>query len=660
MAEFDTDIVVSAIEKIKEYPGAWENIYKECKDDEEFALLGKHMDVATQQKYGLENARQQNLLKPYVNNQANQTLQNHYRAIVSPNGGGSDITKAREREQVLRGQQRNGAAQAYNQARRYQLASGIHYSRIEVDYASDRGNEKEYRYADCTNTYSIFPEPAVMFGDCTFSGMKDFLIKEDVPKSQWKDKTGEDWSYGSATFKTIWYYWRRKETSKDFQFITNDGADVMGSDLFGEGEPDYSQVQMDGDEPLGRDVSSYEWEWAILLEDSKKELKRGNWLGCYPPLVACTGEKVIESMPDGTLKVHFYSLIHDAKEPQIMFDIVENIKMLRLARSPYGMWKIAFESVIQKQNEEYRESAVTGMIDMLYKGMDENGNQIAAPEFMEPHVLDRVLLELQQQYQQQIERILGIYDAALGQKSNEKSGIAIKERAKQSNLSNYHFEFNFLEYVKQLGTVVLESMPKYLTARQQLMFVDRDDQAVVQMINQGRVSFEPNERYSMMVEVEPNSDSNREAEAEALMEMAANPVLGPIIAKTPGAAADVIKAQKGKFAQQLGAKIEQAANDPEKQAMKQQMDEMRKQGQALQEQLKQAQADKSLEFLKEKNRNMEAMAKLQQEAAKNADTTEINAYKAETDREKVNGLPQSPESLGAPVDLLPAGADAIT
>ncbi len=439
----------------------------------------------------------------------------------------------------------------------------------------------------------------------------------------------------------------------------------MGSDLFGEGEPDYSQVQMEGDQPLGRDISSYEWEWAIILEDNKSELKRGNWLGCYPPLVACTGEKVIETMPDGTLRVHFYALIHDAKEPQIMFDIVENIKMLRLARSPYGMWKIAFESVIQKQNEEYRESAVTGSLDMIYKGMDSDGNQIAAPEFMEPHILDRVLLELQAQYQQQIERILGIYDAALGQKTNEKSGVAIKERAKQSNLSNYHFEFNFLEYVKQLGTVVLESMPKYLTAQQQLMFVDRDDKAVVQMINEpGGVAFNPNERYSMMVEVEPNSDSNREAEAEALMEMAANPVLGPIIEKTPGAAADVIMAQKGKFAQQLGAKIQQAANDPEKQAMKAQMDEMRKQGQQLQEQVLQLQKDRSLEEFKEANRHKEAMAdaennrfKLQLEAAKNADTTEINKFKAETDREQVNGIPQMPNSLEG--EITP-GADAIT
>jgi hypothetical protein len=653
--EFDTDIVHSAVEKIKEYPGAWENIYKECKEDEEFSLLGTHMSPELQTKYGLQNARQQNLLKPYVNNQANQTLQNHYRAIVSPNGGGSDITKARQREQVLRGQQRNGAAQTYNQARRYQLAAGIHYSRIEVDYASDRGNEKEYRYADCTNTYNIFPEPAVMFGDCTFSGMKDFLIKEDVPKSQWKDKTGEDWSYGATTSKTIWYYWRKKETSKDFQYITMDGKEAMGSELFGDGEPDYSMVQMEDDKPLGRDVSSYEWEWAIILEDSKKELKRGNWLGCYPPLVACTGEKVIETTPSGELKVHFYSLIHDAKEPQIMFDIVENIKMLRLARSPYGMWKIPFESVIQKQNEEYRESAVTGMLDMIYKSLTENGDQIPPPEFMEPHILDRVLLELQQQYQQQIERILGIYDAALGQRTNEKSGVAIKERAKMSNLSNYHFEFNFLEYVKQLGNVVLESMPKYLTAQQQLMFVDRDDKAVVEMINTpGGVEFNPNERYSMMVEVEPNSDSNREAEAEALMEMAANPVLGPIIAKTPGAAADVIKAQKGKFAQQLGAKIEQAANDPEKQAMKQQMEEMRKQGQALQEQLKQLQASQSLEEFKETNRHKEAMAKLQLESAKNADEMAVKAFDANTKREQTNAIPQIPNSLPVP------GADAIT
>jgi len=153
----------------------------------------------------------------------------------------------------------------------------------------------------------------------------------------------------------------------------------------------------------------------------------------------------------------------------------------------------------------------------------------------------------------------------------------------------------------------------------------------------------------MLVEVEPNSDSNREAEAEALLEMAANPILGPIIAKTPGAAADIIKAQKGKFAQQLGAKIEQAANDPEKQAMQQQMDAMRQEGQKLQAQLEQAKTDKGLEFLKEKNRNAEAMAQIQLNAAKNADDTEIKKFDAETKREQVNGIPQEPNSLEEPI-----------
>lgn len=648
--DHDAAIVQEVIQKRDSYPAAWKDIYKECKEHEEFVLMGKQMDAGTLRKYGFPmNSKQPNLLKTYVNNQANQTLQAHYHPVISPNGGGSDITKARMREDVLRGIQRNGGPQTFNQARRGQLAGGIHYSRVIVDYASDRGFQKEFRYEDVTDTYNFFPDPQVITS--TFSDMRDFLIKDEIPRSMWKERTGMDWTYGQEQKRTLWYYWKKKSVSTQKEYIMDSGEEMLESDLpMGEEGPDMSSVQMedDGITPYSRDVSMYEWEWYMVQDTSKDLMKSGTWLGCFPPCVACTGEKVVEQTTSGA-KVHYYPLTRDAEEPQLLYTILENIIKLRLGRSPYSKWKIAFESVILKQSQEYRDSAVTGDFDVLYRSYMPDGKAIPAPEEMEPHILDKVLIELQQVQEDKIKRILGIFDDSLGKQTQAKSGIAVERLTAQSDLSSYHFEFNFLEYIKQMGVCTLEAFPKYLTAPQQIAFVDKDDKAVMQMINTpDGIMFDPNEKYSLVVEVSPDSDTDREAEADGLKDMIDNPFLGPAIAKIPGAMALIVKAQKGRYAQQLGEMMEQAANDPQAQQMQQQFQQAQQVISQLKQQLTQqnlklqGKGDQaSLDAMKENNRHLEAISKLRLDA----DGKHIEAFDADTRRMAVDMKPQLPESL---------------
>ncbi len=285
-------------------------------------------------------------------------------------------------------------------------------------------------------------------------------------------------------------------------------------------------------------------------------------------------------------------------------------------------------------------------MDLLYQDYDDQGRALPEPTEQEPFVLDRILLELQQIQIQKIEQILGIPTAVFGEKTNETSGIAIERRKRDGDVSSYHFTFNFLEYVKQMGLVTLEAFPHYYTTEQQVAFMDKDDKAVMQTINQpGGLSFNPMERYSLVVEVQPDSDTDREAEADSLMAMVENPQLGPLIMQAKGAPALVVKAQKGRYAQEIGALLEGMANDPQKQEMQAKIQEMQAEGRKLQEENTAMKQSKDLEFLKEQNRAIEANRKLDIEAAKNADTTEINAYKAETDREKVDLIPKTPESI---------------
>jgi hypothetical protein len=635
-------------QKKSDYPSAWTHAYDQCKADEDFVLGGNQLTPQMAKNYGFgKNYRMPNMLKPYINNQANETLQNDYRASVFPNGGGADITKARLREQALGGIQRvGGAPEVYNLARRGQLSAGLHYSKVIVDYSDYRGMGQKFEYEDVQDTYSVYPNPYVQ--KATFEDMKDFLIREDVPKSNWEEKTGKPWTNGSEKTHPIWFYWRQIKAFTDKEYLDNEtGAGVLESELpmGADGSPDISTVKTGSDgAPFARDVKKFQWEWFVIDDNSENIYNEGEWLGECSPLVACTGEKIIKRNENGN-KVYYNSLAHDAKEPQMVYTICENIILLQLAKSPYPHYEIADGSIIVKQLGEYRQSAVTDDLDVIFKPYDDQGRALPPPRRVNPDGVDPELLNLQQVQLQKIERILGIYDAALGQKSNEKSGVAIKERAKQSNLANYHFTFNFLEYVRQLGYVVLEAMPKYYTVQQIIPMLDNDDQMVMQEINgPDGISFGEDEQYRMVVEVVADNDTARENQAEQGMEMVNSPTLGPLIVKVPGAAADIIAMQPGKLAQNLSNKMKGMSEDPEKQAMQQHIQQMQQQGQQLQQELQQVKTDKSieaaklqLEQTKEQNRHDEKMRELEISVANNADKNEVAAANAVTDRESKVG-----------------------
>jgi hypothetical protein len=58
-----------------------------------------------------------------------------------------------------------------------------------------------------------------------------------------------------------------------------------------------------------------------------------------------------------------------------------------------------------------------------------------------------------------IKEVLGFYDANLGKQSNEKSGVAVENRATQGNLSAFVFMDNMNQAIAQGGKVVLSLMP---------------------------------------------------------------------------------------------------------------------------------------------------------------------------------------------------------
>lgn len=593
--ERDSQILDGFKEKKSRYQDYWGPIYKETEKHREFTLMGKQLDDGELKRYGLKYPLMPNLLLTYANHEANKTLQTDYRGKVTPNGGGANEVSARARQEVLRGLQRiNSIEQVFNLVRRDQVCGGVSYSMAKLDYAGKRGFGKTLKDEFLEDYQNVFPDITVK--TCTFSDMRDCLIKQDVPKSEWEELTGQkasdaDWK-GKKT-KELWHYWIREDV-RDQELLMEDGlSTTMESALpLIDDKPDYTGVKMGEDgEPLGRPTEDYTWCWYKIINDDEI-LDEEQWLGSYPPIIACTGRKVTSKD-----KTYYQPLTQFAEEPQKVYTILENIIALRLSKSPFSKWLVPFEGVDVKQMISLRAASMIGDNDILYKSLTADGKPIPPPEEIEPHILDVVLIELQNEQRMKIQQIFGIFDANLGNKSNEQSGIAIERRAQGGELSNYDLQFNYMEYVEQVTRVKLDLIPKCLTAPQQMAFVDEDDNTVMNWVNTtGGVQFSPDEEYSLSIEAMPISQTAREDEANALMKMAE---VMPIIAQNPQAVALIVKAQPGRYAGQIAEFI--AKGDPQIQEAKKVIGELQSKLQQVtqQAQAKQAQDSVAIATLKQ-------------------------------------------------------------
>lgn len=564
-------ILADAKDKKSRYIEFWKPIYDKTEKHREFTLMGKQLSDERKGQLGIVEVMQPNLLLTYANHEANKTLQTDYRGKVSPNGGGVNEVQARARQDALRGLQRtNNVNQVYNNARRNQIAGGVAYSIVVVDYAAKRGFGKTIRSEFLEDYQNVLPD--INTKSSTMDDVKDFLYKKEVAISDWEDETGEaPKGWGMKKKKDLWYYWVREDV-QDTEYLLEAGGTATGAKLDG----DLSTVKKgkDGDE-LSRPITDSTWCFYKIDETFTNLFDETEWKGSYSPLIACTGRKVVSS--DGT--VHYQPLTEFAEEAQEIYTILENIICLRLSMSPFSKWKVALESMNIKIDEILVKASATGTGTIWYKHADDSGNVIPPPEEVPPHILDPILIELQREQENKIQKIFGIFDANLGEKSNEQSGVAIERRAQGGDLSNFDLQFNYMEYVKQDARVTLDLIPKYLTAPQQMAFVDEEDKTTMQWINTtGGVQFSPDEECYLSIEAMPISQTAREDEARSLMEMAK---AMPIIAENPDAVALIVKAQPGRYAGQISEFI--AKGSPQLQQAKQMI-------QQLQQELQQAQA----------------------------------------------------------------------
>jgi len=550
-----------------------------------------------------------------------------------------------ETAEILNGIIRNIEVQskadiAYDTAIDSAVSNGFGYFRIDIEYARDDSFEQDIVINRIANPLTVYGDPASTAADSSDWNVAFVteMMRKDLFKAEYPDAEAVDWEALRADDNArLWFesdgvrlaeYWVRDEITRTLLRLSS--GEVMYEDDFSPNQEFFAQagITVEAD----RQVPSHKVVQHLIT--GAEVLETTEWVGRYIPIVPVYGDEVnVEG------RRYFQSLIHFAKDSQRMYNYWRTAatELVALApKAPFIGPEGAFDddprwATANTQSHAYLE----------YSGQ--------IPPQRQPFAgVPAGALQEALNASDDMKNTMGLYDASLGARSNETSGVAIKARQREGDISTFHFQDNMTRAIRHGGLIVLDLIPHIYSEPRIMRIMGEDEtpenvpinQPIPQMM-QGQPQLDEQGqpvtkaydltvgKYDVTVKAGPSFTTRREEAANQMIEMVrafpqAAPIMGDILADSLDwpRADEIAKRLKTLLPPNLQG--EEDGPDPQVLAMQQQMQEGLKAYQQMGQELEALKASKAIEAEKLKIDQMKAQA----DVAK----VDIEKFKAETDR----------------------------
>jgi hypothetical protein len=642
-----------------------------AQDDIRFARLGEQWpaEIVEQRKRESRPCLTINRLPAFIRQVVNDARQNKPSIRVHPADSAADPETA----EIINGLIRNieytsDADVAYDTGVECAVTGGFGYWRVDLDYSYDDSFDLDIKIGRISNPLSVYGDPnstAADSSDWNVAFVTEVLSNEEF-KLRYPDASHVDWEDTDAwSGADDWHdngilvaeWWEREEVESVI-YKTVDGIVLSqerietDEDIQGGIESGMIQFQTDrSGQPIKRTVKSHKVTQRII--SGLEVLETNEWPGRYIPIIPVYGDEIVV---DG--KRHFRSLVHDAIDPQRMFNYWRTTSTELVALAPRVPF-IGPEGAFDADPEKWAS------INTRSHGFVEYSRDSVAPPQRQPLDAGPAAGALQEAMlaSDDMKSIIGLYDASLGARSNETSGRAIMARQREGDVSTFHFIDNESRAIRHTGRVVIDLIPSVYNTERIIRVLGEDGNEKQVKINgeyqkiddkTGQPMREPvqgpdgqpmrdedgNElmravmalhdlsagKYDLTVTTGPSFTTRREEAAFQMTEMmralpASAPIIGKHLAKNldwPGA---------DEIAEELEAMMPSPDTVP-----RAQVEQMMNQGKQviaqLQERIKELEGNQALDA-----------AKLQEDQRSNMAGEAIDAYQAETQRMGVVARP---------------------
>lgn len=426
-----------------------------------------------------------NRSQQFLRNVTNPIRQNMPVLKVETDGGDDGTDPELANGLLRRIQYNSSAAHVYANATEHAVGCGIGWFRIATDYYDDEGFNQDICIKRVFNPLTVYPDPGAVEPDR--SDMSWCLVSEPMPTEAFKLKypgkstsgmddptSGQGSSavaWGSGDWVRVAEYWKKTETADELLLLmTGDTVRKSGLD-----KQQYAMLQDGGFIQNSRPTKSY--KVTMTLVSGVEQLEDPYEFPCkWIPLIPVIGAEV--PMEKG---VYRHGLIRFQREPQQLNNYFLSVAAESLGQQPKAPWLVT-NKMIAKFKSLWDNANRESTPYLIYE--PDSAAPGGEPKRIAPPPLPAGLVQFAQMMQDDMKASTGIYDAALGQRSNETSGVAIAARKEQGTNATFHYVDNLEHSLDHLGRVLLNMMPKvYDTPRAMKLHTDDDREKDV-VINQ--------------------------------------------------------------------------------------------------------------------------------------------------------------------------------
>lgn len=530
-------------------------------DDLRFARLGEQWpeSVRKQRERDGRPCLTVNKMPAFIRQVVNDARQNKPSISVHPADDDADPDTAQVIEGLIRNiEVTSNADVAYDTGLDFAVSAGWGYLRVNTEYASDDTFEQDLVIDAVSDPLTVYGDPYERGADS--QDWNHAFVVSTMPKDEfeatYKGEDPVDWDNGPyANIPTSWSdgelvviaeYWRREPSQRQIVAL----SDGMVCDL-AEYNANKAEAVAAGLVIVGKPRTVASHKVVQYTMSGCEVLKTTPWAGRYIPIIPVYGEDIIV---EG--KRHLRSMIRDAKDAQrrVNFHTSAVTELVALApRAPFIGKVGTFETDALKWETANSESHAY----IEFDGEMPQRQQFAGVPAGE---MQQVLLA-----SDDMKAIMGLHDASLGARSNETSGVAIKARQHEGDVSTFNFNDNLTRAIRHLGRVLLDMIPEVYSVARIIRTMGQDGTPKKVSINQQpgmghnggpgmgdgddesaadlKVYDLTMGKYDLVVKAGPAFSTRREEAAAQMMELmqafpAAAPVIGDLFAKNldwPGA-----------------------------------------------------------------------------------------------------------------------------
>jgi len=452
--------IKDALDMWGQYQSYWSDIYEAARSDQEFALGAPYQ--WDQKDITLRNGRPcltVNVLPQFTHQVTNQIRQNTPSINVIP----SDAKSSEETAKVLKGlikriEYRSDADSVYDTSAENSVTCSLGWIMVDHEYVSTDSFEQELLIKRMPNSLNAWIDPSSIESDG--SDAKGAILLEEFTKAQFeREFPGKQFisfekepRYDSKLeVINVAHIFKIEYTTIKKQM----GVDGSVSDFIEDGDTKKKTRVL-----KQTVVKRYKFSGADMLAET-------TFPGIYIPLVPVYGQ---EMWVDG--KRYLISLIRNAKDPQRRYNHWASVESEILAKSPYAP-VMAEAGTIEDFAEDWQNPSKSMVL--RYKNTNIDGTPSSPPQRLNPPPVPVGIINAMQGAYEDIKRSMGLYDASLGQKSNETSGIAINARKEQGNVATFHFADNLGRSVAQVGRILVSAIPTIYDTARVIQILDEEE-----------------------------------------------------------------------------------------------------------------------------------------------------------------------------------------